>query len=334
MRDVSNVPSPPGGSDADMPENSGKPSPRTDLGYSPTGDPLSVNRAPPAELSPWLARIYATKMELSSDAVISCGLLTDTPILRVLFGGEWLAETRDGQRKFGPSALLFGPQSRRMPVQTSSSFGTIGVCLKPGAVEALNGPKVEETLDQIINYDDIYSIKEWGSSQKIGEWFDPDGPVERWLRIAEILAGQLIELTGGKRPDPVIEAFDKAVLANPNLNIGAFIEAHNIERRRFERLIKRAFGQNATKVLRRARALDLAAHLRGVADDDEAAEAALRFCDQSHMIREFRAFLGMTPRQFARTPQPFLTLNLEARQARRLEVLGRAEPGQPPPWRN
>ena len=51
------------------------------------------------------------------------------------------------------------------------------------------------------------------------------------------------------------------------------------------------------------------------------------------MIREFKAFFGMTPRQFAVTPQPFMTLTLEARQSRRLEVLGRALPGEVPPWR-
>ena len=77
----------------------------------------------------------------------------------------------------------------------------------------------------------------------------------------------------------------------------------------------------------------MAAHLRGVADDAEAADMALRFYDQSHLNREFVKFFGMTPAQFARTPQPFLTLTLEARQSRRLEVLGRNHPGMLPPWR-
>ena len=147
------------------------------------------------------------------------------------------------------------------------------------------------------------------------------------------LAPAAIEKAGGKRPEPVIEAFDRAVLADPNLSLAAFAEEHAVTRRTLERKIKRAFGLTPTQVLRRARALDIAAHLRGVADDAEAEEIALKFFDQSHMIREFKTFFGMTPRAFAATPQPFMTLTLEARQARRLEVLGRAMPGELPPWR-
>jgi AraC-like DNA-binding protein len=86
------------------------------------------------------------------------------------------------------------------------------------------------------------------------------------------------------------------------------------------------------QVLRRARALDMASYLRGVADSEEADELALRFHDQSHMTREFTDLFGMTPRQFVKTPQPLMTLALESRQARRLAVLERLAPGQTRPW--
>ena len=301
---------------------------RSALGHTHNGEPLSNNRAPAEDLSPWVARVYATAVEMDEDAEIACGLVSDTPVLRVLFSGDWTATTRDGHGRYGPSALLFGPHTKRMAVSVRGTFATVGLALKPGAMAALKGPRVEDTLDRIILYDHIYGNEDWGTSAKLIEWFDPAGPPERWLKVAEHLIRQLIGKAGAKRPHPVVEAFDRAVFADPGLSIGDFAEAHNIEPRRFERMIKRAYGQSASQVLRRARALDIAAHLRGVADDAEAAEAALRFFDQSHMIREFKAFFGMTPRQFAETPQPFMTLTLEARQSRRLEVLGRALPGE------
>lgn len=306
---------------------------RSSLGHTRDGEPLSNNRAPAADLSPWVARVYATDVEIEPDGVISCGLIADTPVLRVLFGGEWTAETRDGFGHYGPSALLFGAQTRRMPVSVRGSFGTVGVALKPGAMDALRGPNEADMLDRIMSYDDLFDRDDWGTSAQLIEWFDPAGPVERWLKVAETLLRQLIERLGGGRPDPLIEAFDRAVFADPGLSIADFAETHAVERRTLERHIKRAYGQSATQVLRRARALDIAAHLRGVADDEDAEEAALQFFDQSHMIREFKAFFGMTPRAFARTPQPFMTLTLEARQARRMEVLGRKLPDQSPPWR-
>lgn len=306
---------------------------RSALGHTRGGEPLSNNRAPADDLAPWVARLYAAKVEMDHGGTMHCGLMSDTPVMRVLFSGEWTARTRDGFGRYGPAALLFGAQTRRMAVTVSGSFATIGVALKPGAMAGLQGPRVEDTLDRIILYDHIYGGKDWGRSEQMIEWFDPSAPAERWLKVAEILVRQLIERTGAKPPDPVIAAFDKAVFADPNLILGDFAEEHAIERRRLERQIKRAYGQSATQVLRRARALDIASHLLGVAHDSEAEEAALRFFDQSHMIREFHTFFGTTPRQFARTPQPFMTLTLEARQSRRLEVLGRALPDENYPWR-
>lgn len=306
---------------------------RTALGHTSDGEPLSNNRAPADDLAPWIARVYATQVETDADHVIECGLLADTPVLRVLFSGEWTAGTRDGIGRYGPSALFFGPQTKRMPVSVKGSFATVGVALRPGAVTALKGPLVADTLDRIILYDHIFGDKAWGTSEQLIEWFGTQGPVERWLKVAEKLFRFLVERANGAVPDPVVEAFDKAAFADPNLVIGEFAAEHGVERRRLERLIKKAYGQTAKQVLRRARVMDVAAHLRGVGDNREEEEAALRFFDQSHMIREFRAFFGMTPRQFARTPQPFMTLTLEARQARRLEVLGRSMPGSPPPWR-
>lgn len=306
---------------------------RSLLGHTAAGEPLSLNRAPCAELAPWIARIYATQVEADSDNVVECGLCADTPILRVIFGGEWTAETRYGKESYGPCALFFGPQTRRMPVYVKGGFATLGIALKPGAVSALRGPKVANTLDRIIFYDDIYGDARWGTSARLLEWLDPQGPPERWMRVAEILFAQAVELAGGTPPDPIVAAFDKAAFADPNLNVGEFAEAHGVDRRRLERTIKKAFGQTPKRVLRRARALDIAANLRGVADDAEAEELALRYYDQSHMIREFTAFFQMTPQQFIRNPQPLLTLALEARQARRLEVLGRTDPTQQPPWR-
>lgn len=303
------------------------------LGLSGAGGLPSHNRAPAEDLSPWIARIFATDVHADPDNLIECGLVSDTPVLRVLFRGDWTAENRDGVGRYKSSALFFGPQTKRMKIAVKGSFATLGVALKPGAVTALHGPKVEETLDRIILYDHIYGDRTWGSSEQLIEWFDPAGPPERWLKVAEKLLRQLIELSGGMKPDPIVEAFDKAAFIDPNLNLADFACEHGIERRQLQRIIKKAYGQPAKQVLRRARALDMAAELRGVSDNAEAEDLALRYYDQSHLIRDFTAFFGMTPKQFARTPQPLMTLTLEARQARRLEVLGRLLPGEELPWR-
>ena len=84
--------------------------------------------------------------------------------------------------------------------------------------------------------------------------------------------------------------------------------------------------------MRRARVLDCAARLCGVADEAEEDDILLRFFDQAHQIREFRSFFGMTPKQFRLRRSGLLTLSLEIRQARRLELLNRIQPDAIRPW--
>lgn len=307
---------------------------QTALGHTRQGEPLSINRAPVEELSPWIARVYATDVQADPNHVTHCGFCADTPMLRILFKGQWAAETRDGYGRYKNCALFFGAQTRRMPISVKGSFATLEVALKPGALDKIQAPKTAESLDRIILYDHIYGNYPWGTSEQLIEWLDAKGPPERWLRVAEKLIVQLMEVFNPKKPDPIIEAFDRAAFANPNMVVTEFARDHGVETRRLERLVKGAYGQTPKQVLRRARALDVAAHLRGVGDEDEAEDMALRYYDQSHMIREFTAFFGMTPRQFVKTPQPLMTMTLEARQARRLEVLGRHEPGDSLPWRS
>lgn len=309
------------------------PSLRSALGHTRAGAPLSNNRAPETDLSPWIARLWATKVEQQPDQKIACGMFADTPVLRILLRGSWTAETLYGVGRYECAALFFGPQTKRMPVAVKGNFATISIALKPGAVEALGGPALTDTLNRIIRFEDIYGDLWWGNSEQLIEWLNPKSPPERWLRVSEKLFGQLIDFTGCPEPNPIIEMFDIAAFSNPNMSIGDFASENGIGRRTLERLIKRAYGMPPRQVLRRARILDIAANLLGVADEAEAEELALRYYDQSHMIREFSSYFGMTPKQFINNPQPLMTLTLEARQSRRLEVLGRNLPGETPPWR-
>lgn len=69
---------------------------RSALGHTRAGEPLSNNRAPADDLAPWVARVYATQVEMDPGGTMHCGLISDTPVMRVLFSGDWTARTRDG----------------------------------------------------------------------------------------------------------------------------------------------------------------------------------------------------------------------------------------------
>jgi len=291
------------------------------------GQPLSYNRAPAADLAPWIARLYVTKVDAPTDHRLDCGLFSDTAFIRIQLAGNWTAETVTGPKQNTRAALFMGPHSRRMPISVTGSFISLGVSMRPGACTAIKGPKIVDYVDQIVPMEVIGS-----SSDKLLARFDPEASPEEWLGALEDVVRSRIESAGRAEPDPITQQFEAVTFSDPSLSIAAFARDCGVDKRTVERIVTRDFGMSPKKVLRRARALDMASHLRGVADHEEAEDLALRYYDQSHLIREFSELFGMSPSQFVAMPQPILTLALESRQARRLEAIERLSPGDIRPW--
>lgn len=296
-------------------------------GVTRDGQPLSYNRAPAPDLAPWIARLYVTKVNAPADYTLSCGIFNDTAVVRIQLAGQWTAETASGHEEFEIAALFFGPQTRRMPVAVTGSFISLGMALRPGTCTVLHGPRVGDFLDRLVPTNAVAM-----PSEKVLENLDRDGSPEDWLQTLERLFRRRVEHFDGALPDPITSRFEEIAFRDPGISVPDAARECGVERRKLERVVNRDFGMPPKQLLRRARALDMASHLRGVADKEEADEIALRYYDESHLIHEFTELFGMSPRQFVSRPQPILTLALESRQARRLEALNRIQPGQNRPW--
>lgn len=297
-------------------------------GVSREGQPLSYNRAPAPDLEPWIARLYATVVGAPEDYLLECSLFNDTANIRIQLKGNWTAQTSEGLVTGGRRSLLFGSHTKCMPVTVQGSFISVGVALRPGALFALANLKAAHYLDRICDSDEIAFCEE----AVLGVLDSGEENPEEWLLRVEDGLRQMVDAAAGRLPDPVSARFEEAAFADPSISVAEFARDCGIEQRTFGRIITRDFGLPPKQVLRRARALDMASHLRGVADLAEADEIQLRYYDQSHLIREFIELFGMSPRQFVGRPLPLLTLTLESRQARRLEAMDRLAPGAQRPW--
>lgn len=298
-------------------------------GHARDGQPISYNRAPAPDLAPWIARLYVTEVNAPPGNVLHCGLFNETSFIRIQTRGRWTAHTVDGVIVDERAALAFGPQTRRMPISVTGSFSSVGISLCAGTGYALSKVKSPSYLDRVV------PAEEWSLPSEVAlAIVEKGGGPEAILQEIEVLVRQVIDRAGTQKPDPISARFETICFSDPSLTIAAIARQCDIDQRRLERTIKRDFGMAPKQVLRRARALDMASQLRGVADWDEADEHALRYYDQSHLIHEFVELLGMTPRQFVETPQPILTSALESRQARRLEMLKRLAPGERRPWQS
>jgi len=297
-------------------------------GVSRDGQPLSYSRPPAEDLSPWIAWLYVSSVKMPDDYEVNCHLLSDTAAIRIQLEGDWSAEHVDGPIEGDAKAFYFGPQTHAMPVHVRGSFTSVGLALMPGAGYTITRRKASEFADRIVKVEDV-GLPEKMVVSALGNSETPEG----WLSALEASARAFLCGAQAPKPPEISARFEKLSLTDPTSSISSFAEEEGISMRQLERICERDFGMTPKKVMRRARALDMAAHLRGVADRSEEDEAMLRYYDQSHMVREFTELFGLTPRQFRETPQPLMTLALESRQSRRLTVLDRIGPNKARPWR-
>lgn len=261
------------------------------------------------------------------DLAVGGLLCNDAGYVRTATGGvAWTCGTAEGEVRIKDESFLCGQHSKAMPMQYVGGIKVAGFMLRPGATRALF------SVDEGPLVDRIRPIEYAGIDDRAltGLYHDGIGP-EEWLQAIEDWLRHHIVKNGVEQPDQVSQAFEAAAFADPNQSINEFAEEFEVTPRTLQRIIKRDFGLTPKQVMRRARTLDLAARLCGVADETEE-EIHLRFFDQSHQIREFTNFFGMTPKQFVADRQGLLTLSLEIRQARRLELLKRLQPDAVRPW--
>lgn len=294
------------------------------------GSPLTAARAPARDIRDWFYWLGVSQLDLPDGAALHGGMLTDHACLRVITGGTWIAETAKGLEKFSPGddgmALYFGPQTRHMALTVQGSFRILTLHLRAGAPTVLGGP------DPVTGRDCIFDHAELVGHGNLASRFHPDASDEAWLATMEEELRKLLSLRDAERPDTIITAFERASLSTPDMSIAGFAEKHDINPRTLERLVMRDYGLTPKKVLRRARALDMAAAIVGVVAPEEHDELELRYFDQSHLIKEIRHFFGMTPSELAERAIPLLRVNLEIRQSRRLEAMGRWTADEPLPW--
>ena len=279
---------------------------------------LAENRAPSPDLSPWIATMVSIRAPTDPDQLVACGLCNDLVYVRYVFSGQWTAQMADGEGKFRDEALIFGQHSKFMPLTCAGDVMSAGFGLRPGAWYAMTGNSAADYVDRIIR-DDVFGLMDGEFADRLNAGTRP----EEWNAALEDAVRRFVERVQPDPPDPISTAFEAAAFADPMQSLHDFADAQNISLRKLERVIKRDFGVTPRAVMRRARAMDVAALLCGVDNQQDEDELMLRYFDQSHLSRDFTAFFGLTPRKFRTRPRPLLKVTLQQRRDRRIEELRR-----------
>jgi AraC-like DNA-binding protein len=105
-------------------------------------------------------------------------------------------------------------------------------------------------------------------------------------------------------------------LHDPRVNsVTDWAAALGLSPRQLERLSLRYFGLSPKRLLRRQRLLRTLAQMRTGSNDTWSQSLDEDYTDQSHFIREFQYYMGMSPTAYLAWAQPFMAEAWARRQA-------------------
>jgi AraC-like DNA-binding protein len=205
-------------------------------------------------------------------------------------------EERACERSTG--TVLGGQPTRSFLIDTTEQVQVMGVALRPGGAACFFREPMDRLSDRHVALEDLGAdaaalrdrlLHAAGAAQRIAL-------LEAWL-VARFRPQAL---------HPAVAFALRALQASPQVaRIDALVEASGYSARRFGALFRAQAGVGAKRFARLARfraAVDLAAHGRRIDWTRIAADCG--FHDQPHLVREFRAFAGMTPGAYLRLRGP------------------------------
>ena len=294
------------------------------------GLPLAYSRQPAPDLDPWVQSLAVADI-LDREPSRRCGIFASTPSIRVLLNGKWRFHTADGVKEVDATEhsriCYFGAQTKLMEVEVEGPIRFFLLKFRPGAPPLDRTKTHADALDRIEIFDH-------GLPPHIGRGeYAHEVAREKWLDHFEYVTREILFSTVDEEPPQIARVVDHRVLRDSDLDLDILAKEFGVSRRTVERHVKQCFGLNPKRLVRRARALDMAAVLLNVAKPEDDDLYRLRYFDQSHLTREVQAHFTLAPGALAKQEAVLLRIDLEIRQLRRLEVMNGGA-GITPPWRD
>ncbi len=232
----------------------------------------------------------------------------DSPQLRFMLSGTANYHFPDGRIEKTPDVSLVGPTYGAYRVEVKGPLLIFGVGLLPAGWAALLKTDASEISDRVVDAQALLGIPVRNALETLRQLQAPADMVQ----VANALLGNMV----ARAPEPPLwftQLADHWLTSSPSPAVDDLVTGTGMSGRQVERLTKRIYGAPPKLLARKYRALKAAAALaKGGAHWSEVAGDA--FSDQSHFIREFRQFIGLTPTQLVANPPPVTKLTLERRR--------------------
>lgn len=200
-----------------------------------------------------------------------------------------------------PPTLFLNGASLDRSVMTFSagSYTTTHITLKPQAVQTLFG------LNALALTDDWTDLSEFGGATLNERLLETSDPQARLCLLVDFLTCRLEQM---KARDLLVEESLRLIARNfATVTVRSLLESLNLSERQFERRFSQVVGLTPNAFIRirrfnKALRLIRSGQYQSLTDIAH----ALHFYDQSHFIREIKAFSGFTPKDLWRVSQSTL----------------------------
>ena len=235
---------------------------------------------------------------------------TDQPLLvdrvraelgqvRFIVAGALRHTYDDGRSVECPRALLTGPTAEPVTTRVQGPFRLFGAGLMPAGWSALIGIAADELAHRAVDLGAVGGIHADAVGAALRNARDDAA------RIA-IVDRFFIGLQEHARPVPLwyTRLTDDWLTRTRNPQVDALMQQTGMSARQVERWSNKHYGAPPKVLARKYRALQAAMRL-GTGEARTWADAAAdAFYDQSHFIREFKQFIGVTPARFIADAAP------------------------------
>jgi AraC-like DNA-binding protein len=202
----------------------------------------------------------------------------------------------DGATKLGvPPAFVTGAHGQAYVSDIPADEPVMAIHFRPGGAFPFLGMPLGDLQGVHVGIDDV-----WGrDGRRLQErLIAAPSAGERFGLLEEFL---LSRAPAPPRRHPAVAAAMAAVEANPSVRMADVRRLVGLPTKRLIGLFRAEVGLSPKEYARVRRLQAALRHLRTGAGGAEIA-AGIGYFDQSHFVREFRSFTGMTPTQYRRQP--------------------------------
>ena len=282
---------------------------------------VSIRFAVPAErLRPFLSTYW--EMTVTGEGVVEDWVPPEWANIRMTLDDPWAFGVSPETAETLPTAIIHGATSRPTFVRGHAGRA-FGIGILPTGWSRFWHADASKWADSFKPLDTLMG----GDAPALEAALKAAPDFEARARTADAFMSGLLAATKASPFDAQVQALFQILIDPASATVEQITSTLGLSQSRLVRLSKRGFGFPPKLLLRRQRVLRMLGTLHARPYDEWPDFLDPQYVDQSHMIRDFRRFLGMAPSRYFALERPIL----EAATKGRAAMFGQPLQGLHPP---